>query len=819
MMTGEKVMQREQEVEKEVGNVSVSTEEQSRAFARLAITGMTCANCSGRIERVLGKKPGIYRANVNLASKKGRFEYDPTLLTESDIIAMVEKVGFGAIPDDDAHQAELLAYEAKNANKMRLQLIISMILSLPMLLGMIAMMLGFHGGWVTFVHKPWVQLLLTAPIQFIIGWRFYKAAYASVKAKAPSMDLLVALGTTAAFCYSFYNGFLGGNPEHLYFESSAVIITLILLGKYLEERAKNRTGAAIRGLMALQAKTALRLEQHARSNGEIETRMIEVPIDAVMVGDQLLVHPGQHIPVDGVVISGKSTIDESMLTGESLPIDKVAGDPLYSGTVNQSGSLTMQATKMDSDSTLAKIIALVQEAQGSKAPIQKVADRISAIFVPAVLVIALVTLLMTWWVTGSGESALIHSVAVLVIACPCALGLATPTAIMVGTGVGARNGILIKNGESLERAAKINTIVLDKTGTITEGMPKVTHFATKMDLKAEMGGNVEGLVETEGRSTDIEYKTAILTQLVALEAHSEHPLAKAILHYGDHCGITVRPVVEHFKALVGAGIEGEIEGKSYFVGSPRLMKARGIEDRLFADLIAKHESMGETVVLLAGASKGALAGSQISQSQRSESEESEILAMIAIADPVKPNAKLAIETLQNRNIEVWMLTGDNARTAAKIGADVGLDEAHIVAELKPENKADVIARLQSEGRIVAMVGDGMNDAPALALADAGIAMGTGTDIAIESSDVTIMNGDLESLPKMIELSEQTMRKIKQNLFWAFIYNAIGIPFAAFGFLSPILAGGAMAFSSVSVLLNSLSLNRLRLGSMQTKRED
>lgn len=795
----------------------------TRAFSRLAITGMTCANCSGRIERVLGKKPGIYRANVNLASKKGRFEYDPSLLTESEIIAMVEKVGFAAIPDDDAHQAELLAYEAKNAHKMRLQLIISIILSLPMLLGMIAMMLGFHGGWVAFVHKPWVQLLLTAPIQFIIGWRFYKAAYASVKAKAPSMDLLVALGTTAAFCYSFYNGFLGGNPEHLYFESSAVIITLILLGKYLEERAKNRTGAAIRGLMALQAKTALRLEQYTRSNGDIETRMIDVPIDAVMVGDQLLVHPGQHIPVDGVVISGQSTIDESMLTGESLPIDKTEGDPLYSGTVNQSGSLTMQATKMDSDSTLAKIIALVQEAQGSKAPIQKVADRISAIFVPAVLVIALVTLLITWWVTGSGESALIHSVAVLVIACPCALGLATPTAIMVGTGVGARNGILIKNGESLERAAKINAIVLDKTGTITEGMPKVTHFATKMDLKAGMEVDVEGIIETEGLSTEVEYKTTILTQLVALEAHSEHPLAKAILRYGEYCGITSRPVVEHFKALVGAGIEGEIEGKSYFVGSPRLMKERGIEDRLFADLITKHESMGETVVLLAGASKGALAGSQISQSQASESqisesEESEILAMIAIADPVKPNAKLAIETLQSRNIEVWMLTGDNARTAAKIGADVGLDEAHIVAELKPENKADVIARLQKEGRIVAMVGDGMNDAPALALADAGIAMGTGTDIAIESSDVTIMNGDLESLPKMIELSEQTMRKIKQNLFWAFIYNAIGIPFAAFGFLSPILAGGAMAFSSVSVLLNSLSLNRLRLGSMQAKIE-
>ncbi len=779
------------------GNASLPSGENARserAFSRLAITGMTCANCSGRIERVLGKKPGIYRANVNLASKKGRFEYDPALLTEPDIIAMVEKVGFGAIPDDDAHQAELLAYEEKNAQTMRLQLIVSIALSLPMLLGMLAMMLGFQGGWVAWVHKPWVQLLLTAPIQFIIGWRFYKAAYASVKAKAPSMDLLVALGTTAAFCYSFYNGFLGGNPEHLYFESSAVIITLILLGKYLEERAKNRTGAAIRSLMALQAKTAQRIESKTLENGEIEMNLIEVPIDAVMVGDQLLVHPGQNIPVDGVVISGQSTLDESMLTGESLPVDKVAGDPLYSGTVNQSGSLTMEATQMDSDSTLAKIINLVQEAQGSKAPIQKVADRISAIFVPAVLVIALLTLLFTWWITGNGESALIHSVAVLVIACPCALGLATPTAIMVGTGVGARNGILIKNGESLERAAKINTIVLDKTGTITEGMPKVTRFLTRYDFEKK---------ETPAESADLSSEEVtsmrLLTQLMALESHSEHPLAKAILRYGRQHFVGNLPVVTNFKALLGAGIEGEIAGIPYFVGSPRLMQERGANDRLFSTEIEKHESMGETVVLLANGL--------------------EILAMVAIADPVKPNAKLAIEALAKRHIEVWMLTGDNARTAAKIGADVGLDSAHIVAELKPENKADVIKHLQQEGRIVAMVGDGMNDAPALALADAGIAMGTGTDIAIESSDVTIMNGDLESLAKMMTLSEQTMRKIKQNLFWAFIYNAIGIPFAALGYLSPILAGGAMAFSSVSVLLNSLSLNRLRLGGKRSNSGD
>lgn len=756
-----------------------------RTFLHLAITGMTCANCSGRIERVLGRKQGIYRANVNLASKRGLFEYNPAQITPEEIIAQIEKTGFGAMLDDKAHQAELQVAEAKAANRMRWELIISAILSAPMLLGMMAMMLGSEASWVHFVHLPWVQLLLTTPIQFGIGARFYRAAWASLRAKAPSMDLLVAMGTTAAYLYSLYNGFLGGDPTHLYFESSAVIITLILLGKYFEERAKNRTGAAIRSLMSLQAETALRID-----NSQSQQHYVEVPIDAVVENDYLLVHPGKSIPVDGVVLSGHSTVDESMLTGESLPVDKGENDLLYSGTLNQSGALVMKALKRADESTLSKIITLVNEAQGSKAPIQQLADRVSAIFVPAVILIAFITLLVTRLVLGEWSDAIMHSVAVLVIACPCALGLATPTAIMVGTGVGARQGILIKNGEALERVAKSSTIVLDKTGTITAGAPEVKHFAVNSQL-----------IVSEAQRSEI------LRYLVALESHSEHPLAKAIVAFGagqeqelslSSSSKSASFQVEDFQALVGAGLMGIIAEERYFVGSPRLMVERHIDLTPFASLIDRHESRGETVVLM--------------------SREQDLVALVAIADPVKESSAGAIAALKARGIKVLMLTGDNQRTAEKIGEEVGLCPDEIRAELKPEDKAKIVADLQTAGESVAMVGDGMNDAPALALADTGIAMGTGTDIAMESSDVTIMNGDLASLPKVIKLSEMTMRKIRQNLFWAFIYNVIGIPFAALGFLSPILAGGAMAFSSVSVLLNSLSLNRLNLDRMGTDKK-
>lgn len=742
----------------------------NRAFSRLAITGMTCANCSGRIERVMGKKPGIYRANVNLASKKGMFEYNPDLIKEAEIIEAIEKTGFGAMIDDEDHRAELIAREALATKKMQITLLISALLSLPLVIAMFAMFIGIEASWVAFLHKPWVQFVLTTPIQFGVGLRFYRAAWASLRAKAPSMDVLVSIGTLAAYFYSVYNGFLGGDPTHLYFEASAVIITLILLGKYMEERAKRQTGAAIRGLMALQAKTAIRIDHITNETGESVEVLTEIPIGAVMVGDHLLVHPGKTIPVDGTVISGNSTIDESMLTGESLPIDKGEGDALFSGTINHSGALVMVSTKLDSESTLARIIEMVNDAQGSKAPIQKIADQVSAVFVPLVIVIAIMTLFVSYIVVGDWGTAIMHSVAVLVIACPCALGLATPTAIMVGTGLGAKNGILIKNGESLERASKINTIVLDKTGTITEGSPQVMRFEVRQDAKT--------LPTAE-----------LLAILVGLESHSEHPLAKAIVAYGESSSL-IKPKIENFQALVGAGLQGEVAGERYFVGSPRLMAEMNVDYSPFAELVPQHEAMGETVVML--------------------SDTHQALAMVTMADPVKASSKAAIAELKSLGIEVVMLTGDNARTAAKIGADVGLTPDEIVAELKPEDKASVVKALQEKGRIVAMVGDGMNDAPALAQADAGIAMGTGTDIAMESADVTIMNGDLTNLAKMIRLSELTMRKIKQNLFWAFIYNTIGIPFAAFGLLSPILAGAAMAFSSVSVLLNSLGLNRAKL---------
>lgn len=778
----------------------------SREFIRLAITGMTCANCSGRIERVLGKRKGILRANVNFASEKATFEYDPAEISVDEIIERVEKTGFGAVIDDEAHQAELAALEAKERNQLKRELLISAALSLPMLFGMFLMMLGFNGPITQFLHKPIVQLLLTTPVQFWIGIRFYKSGWQSLLSKAPNMDVLVALGTTAAFLYSFYNGFLGGDPTHLYFESSAVIITLILLGKYLEERAKNRTGEAIRGLMALQSKEAIRLEEDATGQ-EVQ---VKVPISAVVEGDILLVHPGSTIPVDGLITSGHSSLDESMLTGESLPVEKGVGAELFSGTVNQSGALKMQATKIDSESTLARIIEMVNRAQGSKAPIQKVADRVSAIFVPAVVLIALVTLLITASVTQDWGRAIMHSVAVLVIACPCALGLATPTAIMVGTGLGARNGILIKNGESLERAAKIDTIILDKTGTITEGAPKVTdclslHNVLKGGEHATEASGHLGLLN-EGFSGDLgqgfrgDYMDegegeafAYLAILVALEAQSEHPLAKAIVEYGELFSLNL-PQVENFSALVGSGIEGEIvtgeKRERYYVGSPRLMADRAIDLAPFNDQIPHLEAEGKTVVML--------------------SNEQEALLLVAMADPIKATSKAAIKTLKDAGMALYMMTGDNRRTAEKIGKEAGLSGAEIIAEVLPEEKAAKVEALQKAGRIVAMVGDGMNDAPALAQADAGIAMGGGTDIAMESSDVTIMNDDLTAISRMITLSDATMRKIKQNLFWAFIYNTIGIPIAALGFLSPIVAGGAMAFSSVSVLLNSLSLNRAKL---------
>ena len=715
-----------------------------------AITGMTCANCSARVEKELKATEGVLEANVNLATEKATVQFDGNLTAEN-LIQRVEAIGYGAILFDEAHKQKIQEEKAAYLGKMKRDLILSAVLTAPLMIAMIAMLLGSHAGWVHFLHLPLVQLILVTPVQFGVGQRFYRGAYHALKTKAPNMDVLVAMGTSAAFALSVYNGFFNPHNSDLYFESSGMIITLILLGKYLEQKAKTKTSDAIKQLMSLQAKTAMIVVA-----GEEK----EVPIEEVQVGDILRVRPGEQIPVDGKILKGQTTIDESMLTGESLPVDKQVDDQVFGGTVNTTGSIQLSATQVGSMTVLSRIIRMVEDAQGEKAPIQQIADKISSIFVPTVLGLALLTLLATGLVTGDWQQAIVHSVSVLVIACPCALGLATPTAIMVGTGLGAKSGILIKGGGALEKIAHLTTIVLDKTGTITEGKPVVADFEA-VDPQA-------------------------LAYLTSLEQHSEHPLAKAIYHYGKD-QVEILPV-DNFESLTGQGVTGVINGQSYFVGSKRGLKERNIsfpEDRVLA-----LEEEGKTVMFLTDSKK--------------------MLAMISVTDQVKASSKAAIAALHQSGIKVKMLTGDNPQTAQYIGEQVGLQASDIVAEVLPEDKAQVVKELQSNGQSVGMVGDGINDAPALALADIGIAMGSGTDIAMETADITLMNSDLLSVEKSIHLSKLTLRKIKQNLFWAFLYNVIGIPFAALGFLNPIIAGGAMAFSSVSVLLNSLSLNQKKL---------
>ena len=671
-----------------------------------AITGMTCANCSARVEKELKATEGVLEANVNLATEKATVQFDGNLTAEN-LIQRVEAIGYGAILFDEAHKQKIQEEKAAYLRKMKRDLILSAVLTAPLMIAMIAMLLGSHAGWVHFLHLPLVQLILVTPVQFGVGQRFYRGAYHALKTKAPNMDVLVAMGTSAAFALSVYNGFFNPHNSDLYFESSGMIITLILLGKYLEQKAKTKTSDAIKQLMSLQAKTAMIIVA-----GEEK----EVPIEEVQVGDILRVRPGEQIPVDGKILKGQTTIDESMLTGESLPVDKQVDDQVFGGTVNTTGSIQFSATQVGSMTVLSRIIRMVEDAQGEKAPIQQIADKISSIFVPTVLGLALLTLLATGLVTGDWQQAIVHSVSVLVIACPCALGLATPTAIMVGTGLGAKSGILIKGGGALEKIAHLTTIY----------------------------------------------------------------------HYGKD-QVDILPV-DNFESLTGQGVTGVINGQSYFVGSKRGLKERNIsfpEDRVLA-----LEEEGKTVMFLTDSKK--------------------MLAMISVTDQVKASSKAAIAALHQSGIKVKMLTGDNPQTAQYIGEQVGLQASDIVAEVLPEDKAQVVKELQSNGQSVGMVGDGINDAPALALADIGIAMGSGTDIAMETADITLMNSDLLSVEKSIHLSKLTLRKIKQNLFWAFLYNVIGIPFAALGFLNPIIAGGAMAFSSVSVLLNSLSLNQKKL---------
>ncbi|NKE07318.1 MULTISPECIES: heavy metal translocating P-type ATPase [Mesobacillus] len=725
----------------------------------LDVFGMTCAACSTRIEKVLNKMDGMEAATVNLATESASVEFNSAVLSAEKIISKIQDLGYDAKEKVQREAKAQQKEEEINAKKRKL--FISILLSLPLLYTMIG-----HAPWDTglpmphLLMNPWFQLLLATPVQFWIGGQFYVGAYKSLKNKSANMDVLVALGTSAAYFYSLAEAIKTiGNPSympHLYFETSAVLITLILVGKLFEALAKGRTTEAISKLLSLQAKEATVIR-----DGE----EIKLPIEEVKVNDIILVKPGEKIPVDGKVVSGQSAVDEAMITGESIPVEKAAGDSLIGATINKNGTLTMTATKVGKDTALAGIIKVVEDAQGSKAPIQRVADQISGIFVPIVVAIAIVTFLVWYFVITPGDfaSALETAIAVLVIACPCALGLATPTSIMVGTGKGAENGILFKGGEHLEATHKINAIVLDKTGTITKGKPSVT------DL--EIFGEED----------------KVLQYLVSAEKASEHPLAEAIVEYGNSRNIEVISMDE-FSAIPGHGIAATINGERVFVGTRKLMSREGIEYTRYEDRLEKMETEGKTAMMIAIDNK--------------------VDGIVAVADTVKETAKTAIEELKSMGIEVYMLTGDNSRTAKAIAAQVGVE--NVIAEVLPEEKANHVKELQLKGKKVAMVGDGINDAPALALADIGIAIGTGTDVAIEAADVTILGGELTLIPKSISLSKKTMQNIRQNLFWALAYNSAGIPIAAIGLLAPWVAGAAMAFSSVSVVTNSLRLKRIKL---------
>ena len=718
----------------------------------LAISGMHCAACVARIEKGLRKLPGVVAATVNLATERAVVEYEAGQVSVLQLKEKIQKLGFKAHDLADAqatNQAEKRHEEEARVQTRRF--LFAAVLSAPLLLAMIFHLIGVFHGVAAFFMQPLVQLLLATPVQFIAGWPFYRGAYAAVSSGNADMDVLVVLGTSSAYFYSIAN-LLSGDPN-LYFETSAVLITLILLGKLLEARAKGRTSEAIRALMGLQAKTA-----RVVRNG-LET---DVPVEDVAVGDTVVVRPGEKVPVDGVVTEGNSAVDESMLTGESLPVDKKVGDTVVGATINKFGSFRFQAAKVGRDTVLAQIVKVVEAAQGSKAPIQRFADVVSGYFVPAVVALAMLTFVGWYWLWDPGNfaHALVNFTAVMVIACPCALGLATPTSIMVGTGKGAENGILFKGAEHLENAHRLTTIVLDKTGTITKGMPEVT------DVVALSGFS----------------QTQVAEAAVSVERYSEHPLAQAIVRYGQALGMTGQ-AVRAFSAVPGYGVQGIVEDRRVVAGTRKFLNDNGIAADEAAIQQEALEEQGKTVILVAV--DGQAAG------------------LVAVADTVKETSAQAVAELEEMGIEVWMITGDNARAARTIAAQVGI--RHVMAEVLPADKAEKVSALKRDGKIVGMVGDGINDAPALATADVGFAIGAGTDVAIEAADVTLMRGELTAVPAAIKLSRATMRNIKQNLFWALFYNALGIPLAAAGFLSPMLAGGAMAFSSVSVVANALRL--------------
>jgi len=739
----------------------------------LPVTGMTCANCAANIERTLNKKvPGVINATVNFASERAAVEFLPNVVTVDDMIAAIEAAGYGAISPDEIPEggdAEQLARQAEIRDQTR-KFIVGVLFTFPLFVLSMGRDFGLVGQW---SHASWVNWFfwaLATPVQFYTGWDYYTGGFKSLKNKSANMDVLVAMGSSVAYFYSLVVLLFPALGEHVYFETSAVIITLIKLGKMLESRTKGRTGGAIRKLIGLRPKTATIL------NNGIEK---DIPITRVKVGDIVMVRPGERIPVDGVITDGQSAVDESMLSGEPLPVDKNPGDKVVGGTINGEGLLKFDAHAVGRETVLSQIIRLVQEAQGSKAPIQALADKVAAIFVPSIIALAFVVFVLWWALSGDFVPAMIRLVAVLVIACPCALGLATPTAIMAGTGKGAERGILFKNSEALETATKLDTIVLDKTGTITSGKPAVVDI-----IPYEPGCHTVEDVLKIGASA---------------EKGSEHPLGKAIVQHAKAQEIHLFEP-EEFKAFGGMGVQAKIGGKPVMLGKPQWFQEKEIDIHRADDHIAPIQSQGKTVMLVA--------------------IENELCGLIAVSDILKPESQAAIEDLHDLKLTVVMLTGDNFQTAQAIAEQVRVDD--VVAEVRPDEKSLKIKELQAKKRKVGMVGDGINDAPALAQADVGLAIGTGTDVAIETADVILSSGSLSGVPRAIRISRATMSTIKQNLFWAFGYNIILIPIAAgilYPFeslptmlrqLHPILAALAMAFSSVSVVTNSLRLYKAKI---------